>query len=160
MTSRFGYLLRMIKRLGIFGYVLVFIGVAGVIVSTIPEPLLMIPAYIAFGAFVWFMALKRFVEVERLNDIGLNGEATILSIVENGTSVAINGQIPKPGVTMKAEIHVPGRPAYQAEIKAFISQFELEKFRPGNIVRVKVDPGDQNNIALAEGTPQIGTYAA
>ncbi len=160
MKSRLGYFLQFIGKSGIFGYLFLAGMAAGFILSVQHAPVAIISSYTVVGLIFWFALFRGFVEAERLNDIGLDGEAEILTLAENGSSIQVGGSVPKPGVTMTVRVSVPGKAPYEAKIRTFISPFEIARFNPGNKIQVKVDPEKPSNLVIAEGTPTAGRFQA
>jgi hypothetical protein len=79
MKSRLMYFLQFIGKAGVWGYLFLAGMAAGFILSVPHAPIPIILAYSGFGLIFWFALFRGFVEAERLNDIGLDGEAEILN---------------------------------------------------------------------------------
>ena len=110
-----------------------------------------------FGVF-WKFMFGPMVRANRLMRVGVEAEATILSLTETGSSLQVGGSIPKAGVRLELEIRPEGQPAFRSHVTTFISMFEAQKYQPGSIIRVKYDPADPQKVALAEGTPTLGRF--
>ncbi len=113
--------------------------------------------FLFFGVF-WKFMFGPMVRANRLMKVGVEAEATILSLAETGSSLQVGGSIPKAGVRLQLEIRPEGKPAYQAHVTTYISMFEAQKYQPGSIIRVKVDPVDPQKVVIAEGTPTLGRF--
>ncbi len=82
-------------------------------------------------------------ERQRMQHVGVQGEATITSITEN---VAETGGIPWHEVGM--EVRVPGRDPYPATRRVMLELSSVPSFKPGKIVPVLVDPEDPSKVLI------------
>jgi hypothetical protein len=115
---------------------------------------------VVLGLF-WHYAFGPMVLTARLMEIGEDGEATILAIAENGSSLKMGGALPKSGVRITLDVKPQsGKPAYQASINMFISMFEIQQYQPGAQVKVKIDPNNPQKIVIAEKTGTMQNYSA
>ena len=78
----------------------------------------------------------------RLNVEGVAAPARIVALeplhLTVGTSVGAPGQL----FSVVVEVQPAGGPAYTAQARIAVSQAALEKYQPGALVSVKVDPRD------------------
>ncbi len=133
------------------------IGIVGMLVGLVATFMQDVGAGIFFtvmilgvGSIVWYSTIKPFADLERIRKNGEPAEATILSIVENGSSVKFGGALPKAGVTIQFEVRPNGKLAYQAQTKTYISVLEVAKYQPGSVFQVKFDPANPQNVAIVE----------
>ncbi len=108
--------------------------------------------YLAFiggmGWIFWVAMFRGMVENSRLQTIGEDAEATILSIAENGTSMQMGGSVPSPGVTINLQVRPKGKSPYSATLKTFISVFDIPNYRQGASIQVKFDPADPQKVTI------------
>jgi hypothetical protein len=121
-------------------------------------------AYVLFCAgFIWIFWHFMFgpmVQANRLMEIGKDGDATIVSIAENGSSMQMGGALPKAGMRIVLDVRPQGDSPYQATVNTFVSMFEIQKYQPGNIVKVKIDPNNQMKLVIAEGTGVLENFSS
>ena len=79
---------------------------------------------------------------------GTPGTATIKAL--NDTGVQINNM---PQVVIDASVEVEGK-TYDAQITEAVPQIHIPLVQPGNKIGVKVDPANQNTIAIDWTRPQ------
>jgi hypothetical protein len=74
---------------------------------------------------------------------GLPARAVVLEIRETG--VTVNDS---PVVDFLLEVHIEGRPPYQAEAKALVSILAIPRIQPGAELAVLYDPKDPQRVAI------------
>ncbi len=111
------------------------------------------------GTF-WTFLIGPGLQAQRLDKIGELADAKIISLQENGSSLAMNGAIPKAGVNLTLEVHPKTRPVYTAVTTTYISMFEMQKYQPGNMLKVKFDPAAPQKILILETTAPTQEYSA
>jgi len=77
---------------------------------------------------------------QELAAVGIQGEATILSLQDTGMRINDN-----PRVAMVLEVRLPNMPAYQVQKTITISIVQLAQVQVGAVVGVLVDPSAPNN---------------
>jgi len=98
------------------------------------------------------------VRANRLMRVGVEAEATILSLTETGSSLQVGGSIPKAGVRLELEIRPEGQPALPPPpCHNFHLHVEAQKYQPGSIIRVKYDPADPTMKGLSPKGRRPGT---
>jgi hypothetical protein len=80
---------------------------------------------------------------------GTPGVATIKGFTDTGVQVNFN-----PQVVLDVSVEVEGTGAYDAKVTTAVPQMHIPLVQPGNKIGVKVDPADQNNIAIDWTRPQ------
>ncbi|MGD0781346.1 MAG: DUF3592 domain-containing protein [Candidatus Aminicenantales bacterium] len=115
--------------------------------------------FLFFGVF-WKLMFQPMIRANRLMAVGVEADATILSLAETGSSLQVGGSIPKAGVRFQLEIRPDGKPPFQAQTTTYVSMFEIQKYQPGAVIRVKFDPKDPQKVVIAEGTPALGRFQA
>jgi hypothetical protein len=120
-----------------------------------------IPSYIIMGFFVVmiiaivifstgdiFRFLKGNKNKKRLFTEGRDAQARVISLDEanDGTVTTINDQ---PLVTLKLEVQDGSKPPYEVILETVIGRLDIPKLQPGNVVKIKIDQNDSNNIVLA-----------
>ncbi|MEO5927336.1 MAG: hypothetical protein ABIO72_01405 [Patescibacteria group bacterium] len=152
------YFIRIINNIGWFMWIPLAAGLGGILLAVIVAPIFGIP----FGAFFiftfWKLLFGPMVKDERLREIGIEADAKILSIAENGSSIQMGGQIPKPGMTIRLEVHPTDREAFVTTTNAFLSMFEIQNYQPGSSIRVKFDPTKPQSLVILQGVPATGYY--
>ena len=96
---------------------------------------------------VVFMVFRKvFGGIAQNNTLLASGEpaqATVLQLWDTGVSLNDN-----PQVGLLLEVHPHDRPAYQVQIKSFISRLKVAQVQTGAVVAVKVDPTNPAKVAL------------
>lgn len=77
---------------------------------------------------------------QELAAVGIQGEATILSLQDTGMRINDN-----PRVAMVLDIRLPNLPSYQIQKTITVSIVQLAQVSVGAVVRVLVDPSAPNN---------------
>lgn len=114
------------------------------------EPILgVVLSAILIGVF-WVVMFKPALETRAILKHGEPAEATILELSETGSSLKINGQVPRPGVTLKLAVRPQQGSSYETTLKTFISVLDVMKYQPGKVVQIKIDPNNRTRIALDE----------
>ncbi|MCA1616830.1 MAG: hypothetical protein LC800_22640, partial [Acidobacteria bacterium] len=75
-----------------------------------------------------------------------NGEparAKILQLRDTGTTLNDN-----PKVVLVLEVYPPGRAPYTVETKCYVSRLRIPQVQTGNVVAVKIDRQDAENVVL------------
>ena len=85
---------------------------------------------------------------QALLSTGTAGTATIKGFTDTGVIVNFN-----PQVVLDVSVDVDGK-AYDAKVTTSVPQMHIPLVQPGNKIGVKVDPTDQNNIAIDWTRPQ------
>ncbi len=135
------------------------VGVFSIVVSGQLSALLFIlPLLVLFFWLFWKFLFGPMAQHERLMDIGVNADATVISFRENGSSLQRGGALPKAGVALELDVHARDRAPFRATVNTFISMFEVGMYQPGNTLHVKYDPQRPELITIAEGTPSMGMY--
>ncbi|MEX0665630.1 MAG: hypothetical protein WD598_12810 [Acidimicrobiia bacterium] len=80
---------------------------------------------------------------------GTPGTATIKGFTDTGVQVNFN-----PQVVLDVSVEVEGKGAYDAKVTTSVPQMHIPLVQPGNKIGVKVDPADQNNLAIDWTRPQ------
>jgi len=149
MKTRIGYFFKAISGFGLGGWIALggmFIGLAAVVIFV--PPFVGIPVGLFCVLLFWFAMFKGMTESERLNDIGIEADARILSIMENGSSLQVGGSLPKAGIDLALEVRPKDRAPYPVKISAFISVFDMQSLQPGRVVKVKYDPQNPKKAVL------------
>lgn len=81
---------------------------------------------------------------KRLMDVGVEGVARLLVVEQTGTRV--NGQ---PMLQLRMVVTLPGQPPYSVLHKEIVPQIQLAQVQPGATLRVRVDPADRRQMAVA-----------
>lgn len=121
-----------------------------------------VPSYIIIGFFVVVIAaivimttvsdmfnfFRRNKNRKRLFSHGRDAQARVISLDEasDGTVTTINEQ---PLVTVELEVQDGSRTPYRVKLETIIARLDIPRLQPGNIVKIKIDPNDPNNIVLA-----------
>ena len=159
---------KLLKQLGTGGVIglvcmlggLLIGGICVLLAGPIASIIYFVICAILFGLF-WHYILGPAVLTNRLNEMGEDGEATIIAIAENGSSMQVGGTIPKAGMKITLQVQPKnGKPTYQAVINTFISMFEVQQYQPGAKVNVKIDPRDPAKIIITERTGAMESYSA
>ena len=79
---------------------------------------------------------------------GTPGTATIKGFTDTGMIVNFN-----PQVVLDVAVEVEGK-SYDAQVTTSVPQMHIPLVQPGNKIGVKVDPSDQNNLAIDWTRPQ------
>jgi hypothetical protein len=77
---------------------------------------------------------------EQLASVGIQGEATILSVQDTGMRINDN-----PRVAMVLDVRLPNMPSYQVQKTITISIVQLAQVQVGAVIGVLVDPSAPNN---------------
>ena len=161
MKTRIGYFFKAISGFGLGGWIALgsmFIGFAGIFIF-IP-PFIGIPVGLFCVLLFWLAMFKGMTESERLNDIGIEADARILSVMENGASLQMGGALPKAGIDLALEVRPKDRAPYQTRIRTFISVFDMQNFQPWRVVKVKYDPKNPKNAVLSETTGPMELFSS
>jgi len=114
---------------------------------------------VGFFWIFWHFMFGTMVMANKLMESGKDGEATIVSMAENGSSMQIGGSLPKPGIRFTLDVRPMDDVPYRATTDMFVSMFELQKYQPGNVVKVKIDPNNKMKLIIAEGTGAMENYS-
>jgi hypothetical protein len=79
-----------------------------------------------------------------IREKGLPAEAAVLKAWELGVNV--NG--PNPAMGFLLEVRPTDRPSFQAQATCVVAEASVEKFQPGNLIKVKYDPEDLTRVAV------------
>jgi hypothetical protein len=164
----FFYFIKVIRKLGLGIWIALggaFIGIAAGLFASLASgsyggTVVVFLMSFGFCWVFWTFMFRPMAEAERLNEVGIEAEATIRSVRENGSSLQIGGQVPKAGVTIELDVRPKDRAAFTATTNTYISMFEMQSVQPGNKVRVKFDPADPQRLILAQGTDPLGAFGA
>ena len=77
---------------------------------------------------------------QELAAVGIQGEATILSVQDTGMRINDN-----PRVAMVLDVRLPNMPSYQVQKTITVSIVQLAQVQVGAVVGVLVDPSAPNN---------------
>ncbi|NQV00020.1 MAG: hypothetical protein HQ538_04725 [Parcubacteria group bacterium] len=121
-----------------------------------------IPSYIIIGFFAviiiaivlmttmtdMFGFFKSNKNKKKLFSQGRDAQARVISLDEasDGTVTTINEQ---PLVTLKLEVQDGSKPPYEVILETVIARLDIPRLQPGNVVKIKIDQNDPNNIVLA-----------
>lgn len=135
------------------------VGVISIIASGQLSALLFIlPLLVLFFWLFWKFLFGPMAQHERLMDIGVDADATVISFRENSSSLQRGGALPKAGVTLELDVHARDRAPFHATVNTFISMFDVGTYQPGNTLHVKYDPQQPQLITIAEGTQPMSNY--
>jgi hypothetical protein len=84
--------------------------------------------------------------VDRVEQTGVAGQATITAMTQTGMYLNNN-----PQIKLELQVSVPGRASYASEHKSFIPLMMLGQIQPGASFPVKVDPADPQNVVIEWG---------
>lgn len=154
------YFIRVINNMGWVMWIPLAAGVGGLAVAILFAPFIGIPFGLFFVFIFWKLMFGPMVKDERLRDIGIEAEAKVISIQENGSSLQMGGQLPKPGMAIRLEVHPTGREPFITSTNAYISMFEMEKYQPGSTIRVKFDPAKPQSLVMLQSVPTTGYYSS
>ena len=120
-----------------------------------------IPSYIIIGFFTVIITTIVFMTTvsdifsffkgnrnkKRLFSEGRDAEARVMSLDEasDGTVTTINDQ---PLVTIELEVQDGSKPPYRVKIETVIARLDIPRLQPGNVVKIKIDPNNPNNVIL------------
>lgn len=158
---------KFISQIGIGGLIGLIGGLGGVIIGGIAvfmaSPMggvtYIVISILFFGLF-WKVMFKPMWQNARILEVGVPAQAKILVIAENGSSLRINGSLPKAGVDLTLEIHLQNKSPYTIIASTYVSIFELQRFQVGQMVAIKIDPDHPDRIAFTETTPAMENYAS
>jgi len=85
---------------------------------------------------------------QQLLATGTPGTATIKGFTDTGVQVNFN-----PQVILDVSVECDGK-SYDAKVTTAVPQMHIPLVQPGNKIGVKVDPADQNTIAIDWTRPQ------
>lgn len=74
---------------------------------------------------------------------GIPAQATVLKFWDTGASINDN-----PVAGLLLEVRGPNGEAYQVQTKSMIPRLSVGMLQPGAVVRVKIDPQNQQRVAL------------
>lgn len=135
-------------RIGLIGGAIGIIAALAAVIATDPKS----GIYTGLGMLaiiggVFFMIYKVFLgpllNNSRLQKIGLPGEATILEVKDTG--VTINNS---PQIKLVVEIKTNLGQRYTTTLRTLVSRINPGAYQPGMVVPVKIDPKNENNVAL------------
>lgn len=152
------YFIRVINNIGWFLWIPLIAGGGAILLATVFIPLIGLPIGAVFVITFWKFMFGPMVKDERLRDIGIEAEAKILSIQENGSSMQIGGQLPKPGMSLRLEVHPKDREPFITTTDSYLSMFEIQKYQPGSTIRVKFDPAKPQALVILQDVPATGYY--
>jgi hypothetical protein len=112
--------------------------------------------FVIFCAVFWKFFLKPMSETNDVLKYGEDAEAIILSIQENGSSLALGAEVPKPGIRFTLEVYPKNRSSYQAQLDTFVSVIERMSYQPGARVKIKIDRNDPRKVVFSEGLAMMG----
>lgn len=106
--------------------------------------------WITIGSFVftavmivWATRYVRRVSGSDLRAKGIPAEATILQVSDTGSSVNDN-----PVARLLLQVEAPGLTPYKVTTTSLIPRLQVGILQPGQRVRVKIDPANQQRVAL------------
>lgn len=83
---------------------------------------------------------------ERILKEGKSAKAKIIKLDESGEAVVtVNDQ---PFVDLTLEIYDGDKKPYQAKIQTILSRLAIPQFQPGNMLRVKIDKKNPQNVVI------------
>jgi hypothetical protein len=98
--------------------------------------------FIASMALLLGSSVVNSLQNRAVRKVGRPARAEVLEIWATGTTINQN-----PVVRLRLEVRPKGEPPFQAETEELVSRLELGKLQPGSIVKVMVDPED-DDVAL------------
>ncbi|MCU0492536.1 MAG: hypothetical protein MUD01_13170 [Chloroflexaceae bacterium] len=98
-----------------------------------------------FAGLVMFFVLRymRKVSGGDLRTRGIPAEATILQVSDTGQTMNDN-----PVAQLLLQVEAPGQLPYQVSTRSLIPRLQVGMLQPGARVRVKIDPANQQRVAL------------
>lgn len=112
--------------------------------TAIVVPVVVVGMTVAMLAVTFGGLMKGAARKKRVLASGLDGVAQLMEVVQTGTRV--NDQ---PMLRLRMLIEVPGKPPYAVLHNEIVPHIRLAQVQPGVRMRVKVDPGDPRNMAIA-----------
>lgn len=152
------YFIRVINSIGWFMWIPLGAAALGLGIAIIATPVFGILLGAFFVYMFWTFMFGPMVKDERLREIGIEADAKVLSIQENGSSLQVGGQIPKPGMTVRLEVHPKDREAFITTTNAYLSMFEIQNYQPGATIRIKFDPAKPQSLVILQNVPATGYY--
>lgn len=113
-------------------------------ITAIAVPVIVVGMTVAMLAVTFGGLLKGAAKKKKVLASGLDGVAKLMEVTQTGTRV--NDQ---PMLRLRMMIEIPGKPAYAVLHNEIVPQIRLAQVQPGIQLRVKVDPGDPRNMAIA-----------
>jgi hypothetical protein len=101
------------------------------------------------------MARNRAAESDKIDTIGLPGQATITGLTQTGMSLNDN-----PQMKMDLSVSLPGMQPYDATHKEFVPLMLLPQVQPGAVLPVHVDRDDPAKIVIDWDAPMPVPVAA
>ena len=92
---------------------------------------------------IGIISLQRKVTIDRINDSGITGTATVTNVTQY--SMYVNGN---PMLKMTLDVNVPGQPRYTATRTEVVPMILLSRVTSGARLPVKVDPQNQKNVVI------------
>jgi hypothetical protein len=96
--------------------------------------------------WVGIRSRRKAKRVDRIEQSGVAGQATITGMTQTGMYLNNN-----PQIKLDLQVTVPGRAPYPSEHKSFIPLMMLGQIQPGASFPVKVDPADPQNVVIEWG---------
>lgn len=78
-------------------------------------------------------------EQRELSVRGITASATVLDVRPRGRG---------PDCVFRVRVRVPGRRPYEARLRQQVRTADLERMRPGEVIRCRVDPDDPDRVML------------
>ena len=120
----------------------------GVIITVVT---LIITGVSLFGMFKVFGNIaKGSRERQRLLQMGTPAQGQIMAVQQTGTY--LNNQ---PEVMIQVQVFPPNGHPYMAQVRQFVSMFEIPQYQVGAQVHVRIDPQNPSHVAIAPGAPMM-----
>ncbi len=129
-------------------------GIAGVLLAVIavlrsgspnkvPIAFAMIIVFGGMGLLLYKLLWQPRFNIKRLTKTGISSRAKILEV--HDTNIAVNNN---PQVKLILELTNTNGQVYNTSCKTIVSRKNPLIFQPGNEVKVKVDPANENNVII------------
>lgn len=69
-------------------------------------------------------------------------------VIGSATVLGVRPRRRGPGCVFRVRIRIPGRQPYETRIRQKVRQADLDRMRPGDVIRCRVDPGDPERVVL------------
>lgn len=91
---------------------------------------------------------------DTLLSTGTLGRADVLGVDMSGMTVQIMNGLVERKCTFTLQVYLDGKPPYQATVVQRVPEIYLPQMQPGQaVVAVRVDPADQNRVAIDFDSP-------
>jgi len=97
-----------------------------------------------FMAIVFWFALRPLFAGAKLLKAGLPATATVLEVADTGMTLNQSAY----GVRLKLHVMPPGRPAYETELRTFVSRLNPGAYQPGMQLNVRYDRNKPSRVVI------------